>query len=496
MTDIANFDWTQLTTGLKNKAFSSRELTQAYLRRIEALDPTLGSFLHLSTETALKAADASDARRTNGTLLSPLDGLPIALKDIFVTQDIPTTCASRLLEGYIPPYSSTVASRLEAAGTVLLGKLNMDEFAMGSSNENSAYKVVRNPWDLNCVPGGSSGGSSAAVAASLCAASVGTDTGGSIRQPAALCGISGIKPTYGRVSRYGMIAFASSLDQAGPMAYDVATCAAMLEAMAGHDPHDATSAQMDAPRFELPSTSDLQGLKIGLPAEFFGEGLDAEVQASLDRAIETLRSMGAELIPVSLPHTSYAVATYYIVATAEASSNLARYDGIRLGQRKVPEFEDGVDVDLLTELYERTRSEGFGAEVKRRILLGTYVLSSGYYDAYYLKAQKVRTLIRQDFEKAFEQCDLLLAPTTPTPAFGLGENLNNPLQMYLSDILTISCNLAGLPGMSVPCGLTSNNLPIGMQLLGPAFREDVLFHVGHAWQLATDWHKQRPALAL
>lgn len=492
MTDITTLDWKSLLHGLNTGVFSSRELTETYLSRIEALDSRIGSYLHLTRDRALSDADASDERRRKGELLSNIDGVPIALKDIFVTKDIPTTCASKMLEGYIPPYSSTVATRLEQAGTVLLGKLNMDEFAMGSSNENSAYKEVRNPWNDECVPGGSSGGSSAAVAASLCAATVGTDTGGSIRQPAALCGITGLKPSYGRVSRYGMIAFASSLDQAGPMAWEASTCADMLQVLAGHDPYDSTSSQSPVPAFSLTESTDLTGLTIGLPKEFFIDGLDSEVRAAVDKAVETYREMGAECIEVSLPHSAYATATYYIIATAEASSNLARYDGIRFGLRKVP--EEGQTEDLLRELYERTRSEGFGPEVKRRILLGTYVLSSGYYDAYYLKAQKVRTLIRQDFERAFERCDVLLSPTSPTPAFRLGDNLDNPLQMYLSDILTISCNLAGLPGMSLPCGFSGSQLPIGLQLLGPSFDEATLLRVAHAYQQVTDWHRRRPVL--
>lgn len=490
MTSLCHLSIDDLALGLAHKRFSSAELTASYLQAIRDTEPSLGAFLKVCEERATEDARLSDQRRSRGETLSPLDGLPIALKDIFLTEGIETTCASRILQGYIPPYESTVSARLKNAGCVLLGKLNMDEFAMGSSNENSAFGPCRNPWDLERVSGGSSGGSAAAVAARLAPGTFGTDTGGSIRQPAAFCGVSGLKPTYGRVSRYGIIAFASSLDQAGPIAADVSGLAALLAVIAGHDPKDSTSSLSPLPDLQAAlqtAPSALQGLRLGLPKEYFLDGIEADTSARLHEAIAFFRSQGAEIVDISLPHTSYAVAAYYILATAEASSNLARFDGIRFGHRSSLSPNES-----LLDLYERSRAEGFGSEVKRRILLGTYALQSGYYDAYYRKAQEVRHLIQRDFLHAFGSCDLLLTPTSPSPAFRLGERLHDPLHMYLADIFTLSCNLAGLPGLSIPCGFTSQRLPVGLQLLAPPFREDLLLSVGHAYQLHTSWHLQRP----
>jgi aspartyl-tRNA(Asn)/glutamyl-tRNA(Gln) amidotransferase subunit A len=398
-----------------------------------------------------------------------------------------TTCSSKILQSYVPPFDATAIRRLKAQDAVLLGKTNMDEFAMGSSTENSAFFPTRNPWALDYVPGGSSGGSAAAVAADLCAAALGSDTGGSIRQPASFCGIAGLKPTYGLVSRYGLVAFASSLDQIGPLAKDVQDCALLLQAIAGHDPFDSTSADLPVPDYSSALTGDIRGIRIGIPDEYFIEGMDPEVEAAIWTAIQTLEALGGKQEKVSLPHTPYAVATYYLVATAEASSNLARYDGVKYGYRT------SRPADLL-EMYQRSRREGFGPEVKRRIMLGTYALSAGYYDAYYLKAQKVRTLIRRDFEQAFERCEVIATPTSPTPAFKVGEKTENPLQMYLSDIFTISVNLAGLPGMSIPCGFTKAGLPIGLQLIGKPFEETTILKVAHAYEQVTDWHLRKPPL--
>jgi aspartyl-tRNA(Asn)/glutamyl-tRNA(Gln) amidotransferase subunit A len=473
---------TTIARALRTKEVSSRELTQAYLERIARIDGNVGSYLHVDADKALAAADAADSGRAQG----PLAGVPIALKDIFVTEGTPTTVASKILAGWVPPYDGTVVARLRAAGAVLLGKLNMDEFAMGSSNENSSVKPCRNPWDLERVPGGSSGGSAAAVAAGLCAASLGTDTGGSIRTPAAFTGIVGLKPTYGRVSRYGVVAFASSLDQVGPMTRTVEDAALLLEVIGGHDPLDSTSIDQPQPKYtESCRPGDLSGLRVGLPAEYFGAGMDPEVEAAVRAAIAQLEALGARAVPVSLPHTEYAVACYYILCTAEASSNLARYDGVRYGLRV------GDRSTNLNDMYRATRGAGFGPEVKRRIMLGTYALRSGYYDAYYGRAQKVRALIKRDFDRAFAECDVIATPASPTAAFRLGEKSADPLAMYLADIYTISCNLAGIPGISVPCGFTRANLPIGLQLLGPALGEPVLFRAASAYERATEWHTRR-----
>jgi aspartyl-tRNA(Asn)/glutamyl-tRNA(Gln) amidotransferase subunit A len=472
---------------LRRGEISSVELTEACLARIAATEARLHAFITVTAEEARRGAAAADERLRRGAALSVLDGIPIALKDVFVTRGVRTTAASRILESFVPPYDGTAVRRLRERGAVLIGKTNCDEFAMGSSTENSAFGPSANPWDLCRVPGGSSGGSAVAVAAGQCLASLGTDTGGSIRLPAAYCGIVGLKPTYGRVSRYGIVAYASSLDQVGPFTRDVRDAAILLEALAGHDPLDSTSAPLEAPPFAALVGSEPTGLRIGVPREYFREGMQPEVDSSVREAIAVLESRGAAVEMVSLPHTDYAIATYYVVATAEASSNLARYDGIRYGRR-------ASGAASLIETYRRSRQEGFGAEVKRRIMLGTYALSAGYYDAYYGKAQKVRTLIRDDFARAFERCDVLLAPTAPTTAFRLGEKTADPLNMYLSDVLTISVNLAGLPGMSVPCGMDGGGLPIGLQLIGKPFGEQTLLEAAYAYEQATDWHRQRPAL--
>jgi len=469
---------------LRARDISSRELTELYLGRIDRLDSQLNSFISVTPDLALAAADAADERLARGEA-APLLGLPVAQKDIFCTFGVRTSCGSKMLDNFIAPYTATVVERMNAAGAVMLGKTNMDEFAMGSSNETSHYGPVRNPWDPERVPGGSSGGSAAAVAARLVPAATGTDTGGSIRQPAAFCGITGIKPTYGRVSRYGMIAFASSLDQAGPMAASAEDCALMLNAMVGFDPRDSTSVERPAEDFTAGLGADLKGLRIGLPREFFGEGLDSDVRAATEAALAVLRERGAELIEISLPNSGLSVPAYYVVAPAECSSNLARYDGVRFGHR-CDEPRD------LMDLYTRSRAEGFGAEVKRRIMIGTYVLSAGYYDAYYLKAQKVRRLIADDFRRAFEQVDVIAGPTSPETPFRLGEKSADPVQMYLSDIYTIAVNLAGLPGLSMPAG-TVGNLPVGMQLIGNYFDEARLLGVAHQFQQETDWHARMPA---
>ncbi len=469
---------------LRARDISSRELTEFYLGRIDRLDSQLNSFISVTPDLALAAADAADERLARGEE-APLLGLPVAQKDIFCTQGVRTSCGSKMLDNFIAPYTATVVERMNTAGAVMLGKTNMDEFAMGSSNETSHYGPVRNPWDPERVPGGSSGGSAAAVAARLVPAATGTDTGGSIRQPAAFCGITGVKPTYGRVSRYGMIAFASSLDQAGPMAASAEDCALMLNAMAGFDPRDSTSVERPAEDFTAGLRADLKGLRIGLPREFFGEGLDPGVRAAIEAALAVLRERGAELIEISLPNSGLSVPAYYVVAPAECSSNLARYDGVRFGHR-CDEPRD------LTDLYTRSRAEGFGAEVKRRIMIGTYVLSAGYYDAYYLKAQKVRRLIADDFRRAFGQVDVIAGPTSPETPFRLGEKSADPVQMYLSDIYTIAVNLAGLPGLSMPAG-TVGNLPVGMQLIGNYFDEARLLGVAHQFQQETEWHARMPA---
>ncbi|QYZ66356.1 MAG: glutamyl-tRNA amidotransferase [Gammaproteobacteria bacterium (ex Lamellibrachia satsuma)] len=473
----------ELGAGLRAGEFSSVELTRHFLARIDSLDEGLNCYITVTPDVALQAAEAADQRISAGNA-GPLAGIPIAQKDIFCTQGVKTSCGSRMLDSFISPYDATVVERLNAAGVVMLGKANMDEFAMGSSNETSFYGPVRNPWDRERVPGGSSGGSAALVAARLAVAATGTDTGGSIRQPAALCGITGLKPTYGRVSRYGMIAFASSLDQGGPMTRSAEDAALMLQAMAGFDPRDSTSAEEPLPDFSAGLNDSLQGLKIGLPKEYFGEGLDAGVAASVEAAIEEYRKLGAEVVEISLPNTHLAVPTYYVVAPAECSSNLSRFDGVRYGYR----CEDPKDLE---DLYKRSRGEGFGEEVKRRIMIGTYALSAGYYDAYYLKAQKIRHLISDDFKAAFEQVDVILGPSTPSTAFGLGEKAGDPVTMYLNDIYTIAANLAGLPGMSVPVGPVEG-MPVGLQLIGNYFAEAKLLNVAHKLQQATDWHKLAP----
>jgi len=469
---------------LQAREISSRELAELYLGRIERLDTGINSFVTLTPELALAAADAADRRLAKGEQ-APLLGLPVAQKDIFCSRGVRTSCGSKMLDSFVAPYDATVVERMNAAGAVMLGKTNMDEFAMGSSNETSHYGPVRNPWDPERVPGGSSGGSAAAVAARLVPAATGTDTGGSIRQPAAFCGITGIKPTYGRVSRYGMIAFASSLDQGGPMAASAEDCALMLNAMAGYDPRDSTSVERPAEDFTAGLERGLKGLRVGLPREFFSEGLDADMRRVVQDGLAVLRERGAEPVQISLPNSGLSVPAYYVVAPAECSSNLARYDGVRYGHRCA-------DPRDLMDLYTRSRAEGFGAEVKRRIMIGTYVLSAGYYDAYYLKAQKVRRLIADDFRRAFEQVDVIAGPTSPELPFRLGEKSADPVSMYLSDIYTIAVNLAGLPGLSMPAG-TIGNLPVGLQLIGNYFDEARLLNVAHQFQQETGWHQRMPA---
>ena len=475
----------QLLEQLRAGELSSREVTQACLDRVEKVDDRLNAFISVDATDALAQADAADQSRAVGEDL-PMLGVPVAVKDVLAVKDQPLNCASKILGEFNSPYDATVIQKLRAAGAVVFGRLNMDEFAMGSSNENSAFGPARNPWNTDCIPGGSSGGSAVAVAADECIASLGSDTGGSIRQPAALCGCVGLKPTYGRVSRYGLVAFASSLDQVGPFTKDVRDAATLLQVIAGADDRDSTNVPEPVPDYSAALSGDVKGLRIGLPREYQVEGLDPEVKAATDAAVKQLEALGAEVKEISLPHTEYAIATYYIIATAEASANLARFEGVRYGARL-----DGADPE---EMNRKTRGAGFGEEVKRRIILGTYVLSSGYYDAYYLRAQKVRTLIRQDFLKAFEEVDLIASPTTPTPAFKIGEKTGDPLQMYLSDIYTISCNLAGLCGISVPCGFSKAGLPIGLQLLGKPFGEPDLLRAAHAYEQATDWHTHRPNL--
>ncbi len=473
----------QLADALARGECSSVELTQALLARIRRLDGDFNSFITVTEEQALDQAAEADRRRAAGEA-GPLTGVPIAHKDIFCTDGVRTSCASRMLDNFIAPYDATVVQRFKAAGAVMLGKTNMDEFAMGSSNETSYYGPVRNPWDRERVPGGSSGGSAAAVAARLVPAATGTDTGGSIRQPAALCGLTGVKPTYGRVSRYGMIAFASSLDQGGPLCRSAEDAALILEVMAGFDPRDSTSVDRPVPRYSATLGDSLEGLEIGLPQEYFGDGLEPAVAAAVEQAVRVFERLGARVRQIRLPNTALAVPTYYVVAPAECSSNLSRYDGVRFGYRCR-------DPEDLMDLYKRTRGEGFGAEVKRRIMVGTYVLSAGYYDAYYLKAQKLRRLISADFQAAFAEVDVILGPTSPTPAFPLGARLEDPIQMYLSDIYTIAANLAGLPALSIPCGF-AGHLPVGLQLIGDYFSEGRLLNAAHRYQQETDWHERIP----
>jgi len=474
----------ELQAALAAKKVSSVELTRAFLKRIRQLNGALNAFVAVDEETSLAQARAADERRARGEA-GPLTGIPVAHKDIFCTRELPTTCGSRMLAGYRSPYDAHVIEQFTRAGAVLLGKTNMDEFAMGSSNETSHFGPVRNPWDLRLVPGGSSGGSAAAVAARLAPAATGTDTGGSIRQPAALTGVCGLKPTYGLVSRYGMIAFASSLDQGGPLAKSAADLARMLNVMTGHDARDSTSLERPREDYARALAAPLAGLRIGLPAEYFGAGVEPEVLARVREAIAWFESQGARTLPVELPNTALAVPVYYVIAPAEASSNLSRFDGVRYGHR-AKAYTDLVD------MYCRTRAEGFGAEVKRRILIGTYVLSHGYYDAYYLKAQKVRRLIARDFSEAFKRCDVIMGPTSPTTAFALGAKTEDPVQMYLNDIFTIPAPLAGLPGLSIPCGFDGKGLPVGLQIMGDYFAEARMLGVAHQYQRATDWHRRVP----
>jgi aspartyl-tRNA(Asn)/glutamyl-tRNA(Gln) amidotransferase subunit A len=481
---MLNSSLKQLGAALRAGKISSVELTQLYLDRIAALNPALNAYITTNTEASLAQARQADLLLTNGKS-QPLTGIPIAQKDIFCAKGWRTTCGSKMLENFIAPYDARVIEQFNNAGSVNLGKTNMDEFAMGSSNETSYFGPVKNPWDNKAVPGGSSGGAACAVAARLCAAATGTDTGGSIRQPAALCGISGIKPTYGIVSRYGMIAFASSLDQAGPMARSAEDLALLLNVMTGFDERDSTSLQRDKEDYAADLERPLSGLRIGLPKEFFAEGLAKDVASCVNAAIGEYKKLGATIVDISLPNSKLAVPVYYVLAPAEASSNLSRYDGVRYGYR-APEYGD------LTELYEKSRAQGFGEEVKRRIMIGTYVLSHGYYDAYYLQAQKIRRLIAQDFTDAFKQCDVIMGPTSPSTAFNLGEKSDDPVQMYLSDIYTIAVNLAGLPGMSIPAGFGSNGRPVGLQIIGNYFAEARMLNVAHQYQLATDHHDREP----
>ncbi len=472
---------------LKRKEVSARDISESVFSRIDDVEDRVCAYVSLNADKAVDQAVESDRRVQAKAGFSSLTGIPVAIKDNMCIEGVQTTCASGILHGFRSPYNADVIRRLGSNGYVHTGMTNMDEFAMGSSTENSSYRVTRNPWDITRVPGGSSGGSAAAVAAGECIAALGSDTGGSIRQPASLCGVVGLKPTYGRVSRYGLVAFASSLDQIGPITKDVTDCAIMLKAISGHDPSDSTSANLPVPDYPAMIGADIKGFKIGIPGEYFISGIDPSVEGALRESIRVFERLGAVIEEISLPHTEYAVATYYIIATAEASSNLARYDGAKYGFRTK-------DADNLIDMYMKTRDEGFGPEVKRRIMLGTYVLSAGYYDAYYKKAQQVRTLIKGDFDKAFERVDAILTPTSPTPAFKIGEKTEDPLQMYLSDIFTISANLAGIPAISIPCGFTENKLPIGLQILGRHFDEGRVLQAAYAYEQATEWHKMRVSL--
>lgn len=485
MTSLTELTITEALSRLRAKDISAVELTRAYLEQIERLNPTLQAYLCVTADRALRDAETADRMRAQGED-RPLLGIPLAIKDVLSTQGIETTCGSKILKGYTPVFDATVVARLSQAGMVLLGKVNCDEFAMGSSTENSAYQITRNPWDVERVPGGSSGGSAAAVSAGMAAGALGTDTGGSIRQPGALCGIAALKPSYGRASRYGLVAFGSSLDCPGPLARSVEDVARMMSVIAGHDPLDSTSMALDVPDYLSSLSGEIKGLRVGIPKEYFIEGIQPEVEVAVRTAIEQLRALGAEIREISLPHTSYSLPVYYIIAPAEASANLARYDGIRFGAK--------VDKGEMWPTYKATRGEGFGAEVKRRIMLGTYTLSAGYYDAYYGKAQAVRTLIKQDFTKAFEEVDVIVAPTAPKTAFKIGENVNDPLAMYLEDVFTLPGSLAGICGLNVPCGFDKAGLPIGLQIMGKAFGEATVLSVGHAYEKSTEWHRRRPAL--
>jgi aspartyl-tRNA(Asn)/glutamyl-tRNA(Gln) amidotransferase subunit A len=472
---------------LTEKKISARELTSAVLDRIAAVEGKIDAFITVAGDLALEQADRADAMIAAGNL-TPLTGIPLGIKDLMCTRSLPTTCGSKILKGFVPPYDATVIQKLNEAGAVIVGKLNMDEFAMGSSTENSGIKITRNPWHSDSIPGGSSGGSAAAVAADMCLAALGSDTGGSIRQPASHCGVVGLKPTYGRVSRFGLVAFASSLDQIGPLTKNVSDCARMMNIISGYDPADSTSVPRDVPDYTAALNGDLRGVKIGIPDEFSSAaGLDPAVVSAVEQAIDVLKDQGAKRVSVSLPHTEYAVAVYYVIAPSEASSNLARYDGVKYGFRNT-------DTPDLMSMYRSTRSGGFGPEVQRRIIIGTYCLSAGYYDAYYGKASQVRTLIMQDFMQAFENCDVILSPVAPTPAFKIGEKVDDPLTMYLSDIFTLSANLAGIPGISVPCGFSAEGLPIGLQIMGSHFNEEMLLRVGYGFEQATEFHKKRPKI--
>ncbi len=489
MPDLTDLTLADAVKSLRQGEFSSRELTQAFLDRINRLEGSLQTFLTLTPELALAQAGAADDRlvawrRDPSEPLPPLLGAPLAIKDVLCLKDVPCTCGSLILENFVPPFNATAVGHLLAAGAVILGKTNTDEFAMGSSTENSAYFTTHNPWNLECVPGGSSGGSAAAVAARLALAALGTDTGGSVRQPASFCGVTGIKPTYGRVSRYGLIAYGSSLDVVGAIGRSAEDVSILFSLIAGHDPLDATSIELPVPEIHL-QRGDLGGLRLGVPQEYFIAGIQPEVESAVRQAIAVLESLGAQVQPVSLPHTEYALPVYYLIAPAEASANLARFDGIRYGPRQPAE--------TIWEVFRRTRGERFGPEVKRRIMLGTYALSAGYYDAYYGQAQKVRTLIKQDFEQAFEQVDVIAAPVAPTTAFRIGEHAGDPLSMYLEDVFTLPANLAGVPGLTFPVGFDSRGLPVGMQLMGPHFHEEILFQAAYAYQQATDWHTKSPA---
>ncbi|MFZ4664730.1 MAG: Asp-tRNA(Asn)/Glu-tRNA(Gln) amidotransferase subunit GatA [Caldilineaceae bacterium] len=472
-------------TGMRAGEFSSVELTNALLARIDAVDPQVQAYLTVTREVALRQAQAADDRRTRGEE-APLLGVPLAIKDVLATAGVQTTCGSKILQGFKPPYTATSVKRLEAAGAVMLGKVNCDEFAMGSSNENSGYFVTRNPWNLERVPGGSSGGSAAAVAAQEALGALGTDTGGSVRLPASFCGIVGLKPSYGRISRYGLVAYGSSLDQIGPMTKDVRDAALLLQVMAGADPLDSTCLDVPVPDYGAALSGSVAGLRIGLPKEYFIAGIQPEVEGAVRAAIAQLESLGAQIVPVSLPNTDKALPVYYLVATAEASANLSRYDGVRFGH--------SAQADSMFDNFRQTRGQGFGPEVKRRIMLGTYALSAGYYDAYYLKAQQVRTLIKQDFERAFAEVDLIACPVSPSTAFRIGEKTADPLEMYLTDVFTISMNVAGICGISVPCGFDSHRLPIGLQLVGPHLGEETLLRAAYAYEQSTDWHKHRAEL--
>ena len=472
---------------LKKREISSVELTRAVLARIDAVDGQIGAYLTVDAKGALFQAEAADRRLATGDAM-PLTGIPLGIKDLICTQGLRTTCASKILENFVPPYDATVITRLKKAGAVILGKLNMDEFAMGSTTEHSGLQVTRNPWNLDRIPGGSSGGSAAAVAADMCLGALGSDTGGSIRQPASHCGVVGIKPTYGRVSRFGLVAFASSLDQIGPLGKTVTDCAVMLEAIAGHDPRDSTSVPESVPMFSDIAGDGLTDVVVGIPKEYSAaQGLDPQVGAAVERAVKTIESLGARCIDVSLPHTDHAVAAYYVIAPSEASSNLARYDGVKYG------FRDKTHTDLL-QMYRHTRSQGFGPEVQRRIILGTYALSAGYYDAYYGKASQIRTLIKNDFQTAFTACDAIVSPVAPTPAYRIGETLDDPLAMYLSDIFTLSANLAGIPGISVPCGFSDDGLPIGLQIMSRHFNEPILFKIARQFEQAANIKDKKPSL--